>query len=110
MLAFADDAALARLVIAAAQRRARLTPELSDARPRTVSGRLISLRAPTKHRRHYSMPQPRRRRHGTPARPPARPRIARRLPHGFSIGLMVELIDARADRAGGEPLNEMWRL
>jgi hypothetical protein len=35
-----------------------------SARPRTVSGRLISLGAPTKHRRHCSMPQPRRRRHG----------------------------------------------
>ena len=33
-------------------------------RPRTVSERLISFRGPTKHRRHYSMPQPRRRRHG----------------------------------------------
>jgi hypothetical protein len=38
MLAFADDAALARLVIAAAQRRARLTPRSfpiarSEARP-----------------------------------------------------------------------------
>jgi len=107
MLASADDAALARLVIAATSipRRVRLswlrdiasraenpsarlaatprhapaaaTPctstasKLSDsrprampARPRTVSGRLISLGAPTKHRRHCSMPQPRRRRHG----------------------------------------------
>jgi hypothetical protein len=32
------------------------------------------------------------------------------LAHGFSIHVMVELIDARAARAGGEPLNEMWRL
>jgi hypothetical protein len=40
-------------------------------RPRTVSGRLISL-GTDQHRRHYSMPQRRRRRHGLqPDRPRA---------------------------------------
>ena len=32
------------------------------------------------------MPQPRRRRHGTPARPPARARTARRFPGGLHRG------------------------
>src|SRR5262245_42197199 len=70
MLAFADDAALARWC------RRRATPctstafELSDragGHARAASNGLRApdiLRAPTKHRRHYSMPQPSCRRHG----------------------------------------------
>ena len=72
MLALADDAALARLVIVAAQRRARLPflesfPIARSRHARAASNCLWTpdiFGAPTKHRRHYSMPQPRRRRHG----------------------------------------------
>src|SRR5262245_43273093 len=67
MLALADDAALARLVIAAAQRRARLPPQAFRSRGRgharaasNCLGTLDILRAPTKHRRHHSMPPLRR--------------------------------------------------
>jgi hypothetical protein len=109
MLALADEAALTRLAIAAAQRRSPLRAiELSDCavegmpvRPRTVSERLISFRAPTKHRRHYSMPQPRRRRYSPQ---PDRRRalellVASRdgcteaimLAHGFPVPLLVDL-------------------
>jgi len=50
------------------------------------------------------MPQPRRRRHGTPARPPPRGSSccqqegcteALMLAHGFSIDMMVEPLNAR---------------
>jgi hypothetical protein len=77
------------------------------------------LRAPTEHR-HYSMPQPRRRRHPRPDRR-ARSNCSRHaataareaimLAHGFSIDMMVELVraglaTARAERvvAGGKPI------
>src|SRR5262249_9787207 len=40
------------------------TVEGTPARPRTVSGRLISFRAPTEYRRRCSMPPLRHRRHG----------------------------------------------
>jgi hypothetical protein len=60
MLALADDAALARLVIAAAQRRACLPPRsfpIARSRVcRAASNGLRTYRAPTKRRRH-SMPQ-----------------------------------------------------
>jgi len=75
MLAFADDAALARLVIAAAQRRARLTPELSDARPRTISGRLISLGHRPSNATITPCPSPAAA--TAPSRPPPRARTAR---------------------------------
>jgi hypothetical protein len=69
MLAFADDAALAPLVIAAAQRRARLPPRRAfrsrgRGHARAASNGLRTpdiLGAPTKYHRRYPMPQPRRR-------------------------------------------------
>src|SRR5262245_9697855 len=75
------------------------------ARPRIVSGRLISFKAPTKHCRHYSMPQPRRRRHGLH---PDRRRALEPLAaasrdgcteamlraHGFLTAQMVDLVRA----------------
>jgi len=101
MLAF-DDAAHARLVIAATAipGRARLPP-----RPRIVSERLISLKAPTKYRRRCSMPPPRHRhRHGpepdrrralellASSRDGATEAIMRA--HGFTVEQMVELVRA----------------
>src|SRR5262249_12338007 len=75
------------------------------ARPRIVSGRLISFKAPTKNRRHYSMPQPRRHRRGPK---PDRRRALELLAasrdgcteamlraHGFSTAQMVDLVRAR---------------
>jgi hypothetical protein len=92
MLALADDAALARLVIAAAQHHARLPPssfpiaaEGMPARPRTVSGRLISLgtdQAPPPLL-HAPPPPPSPR---PPARSPPRARIARILPRRLHRG------------------------
>jgi hypothetical protein len=106
MLALADDAALARLVIAAIAIPGRARPQLSDgaveglpARPRIVSERLISLR----HRRHPML---------LPRRPCKGPQPDRRralellascrdgcteammLAHGFTISQMVELVRA----------------
>jgi hypothetical protein len=66
MLTLADDAALARLVIAATAipavlvYRPRSAVEGMPVRPRMAPGRLISLGAPTKHRRRYFMPPLRR--------------------------------------------------
>jgi hypothetical protein len=48
-------------------------------RPRTVSERLISFKAPTKPRRHCSMLQPRRQRAASPSSD-----RRRALPHGFA--------------------------
>jgi len=64
MLALADDAALARLMIAASRGRGHARAASNGLRTPDILG------APTKHCRHYSMPHPRRRRHGPPARPP----------------------------------------
>ena len=109
MLALVDDAALARLVIAAG-----VTPlhvyrldELSDravegmpARPRTVSGRLISLRHRPSTAATTPCP-PRRRHHGQqPDRRRALELLAASrdgateavmLAHGFTVAQIVEL-------------------
>ena len=72
------------------------------------------LRAPTKHRRHCSMPQPRRRRHGPqPDRRRALELLAAShdgateaimLAHGFTVELLVELIRAGLATATAERL------
>src|SRR5262245_29767088 len=69
-------------------------------RPRTVSGRLISLGAPTKHRRHCSMPQSLRHRHGPK---PDRRRALELLvscPDGCTEALMIARRDGRLIRSG----------
>ena len=94
-------------------------------RPRTISGRLISLGL-DQNRRHYSMPQPRRRRHGPqPDRRRALELLAAShdgateaimLAHGFTVELLVELIraglaTATAERlAAGERAMEVARV
>ena len=128
MLALADDAALARLVIAATQRPARLPPRAFRSRGRGHARAASNgprtpdiLEAPTKHRRRYSMPEPRRRRHGPQpdrrrALEPAG-RVSRRLhrealmiAHGFTSSLVgpvhAGLANAQAERvvAGGRTI------
>jgi hypothetical protein len=119
MLAFADDAALARLVIAAAQRRARLPSRRASrsrgrGHARAASNGLRTpdiVRAPTKHRRHYSMPLPRRHRHGPQPDRRALELLAScrdgctealMLAHGFTIAQMVELVRAGLATATAE--------
>src|SRR5262245_32709426 len=105
MLALADDAALARLVIAAIAIPGRARLQLSDGTPDI-------LKAPTKYRRRHSMPHPHRRRHGPE---PDRCRALELLAscrdgatealmraHGFTVEQMVGLVLAGSATANTE--------
>jgi len=54
------------------------------------------------------MPQPRRRRHGTPARPPARARTARRFPGGLHRG--ADARDAEMQASATDVLRNLIAL
>jgi hypothetical protein len=112
-------AALARLAIAAAQRRARLPPRRAfrsrrrgHARAASNGPRTPDIFRGTKHRRHCSMPQPRRHRHGPqPDRRRALELLvssrtgcteALMLAHGFTVEQMVDL-RIRTPTHGYEP-------
>jgi len=118
MLALADDAALARLVIAAIAIPGRATSTAFRWRggglARTASNSLRTpdiLKAPTKYRHRHSMSHPHRRRHGpVPDRRRALELLAASrdgaaeaimIAHGFTVEQMVELINAGARNGKG---------
>jgi hypothetical protein len=103
MLALAEDAALARLMIAPPDVRVFRSRGRGHARAASNGLRTPDiLETPTKHRRHYSMPQPRRHRHGPLARPPPRAQILASRRDGCTEAITVKSrLHQRADGRTG---------
>jgi hypothetical protein len=121
MLVFADDAALARLVIAATQRRAhvyRLEAFRSRGRGHARAASTCYPADQVHHRRRYSMPHFAAPRRGPkPDRRPALELLAASrdgcteaimLAHGFTVAQMVELVRAGLASATAECI-VAWR-